>query len=700
VFITQNGDWPALSDEAEFRFFDCDGLVCTNPDYFERNRHRYKCALIPNGVDLEAFRAGPRERSRFGLPEEGRLILMVSALIPSKNVAEGIAAIACLPDTALVVAGDGPLRDDMSELAKKLLPGRYYQLTAPAAEMPALYRSADAFMHLSTDESFGNVFVEAVATGLPVVAYDTPRTRWIIGDEGFYPEARSCEALSQAISAALTEPGPVARKNRERAQAFSWSGIAKQYVDFFGQGFGAYQRRKERYDQPEQWLGTRGRARVKWVFLLAVLLSIPVLTRVFRNSERNLVWGCFVLGASLFLWVPNFWSAPIPWPGWQGPIHGLEVSCIDGVTIAMVLATKPVRIPLSVKLAFGLFCVGLAVSTIVAYLFMPAFFYIVQVIRSVFLFLAVARACGTAKEAPYALLAGLGVGLTYEAINASYQHYINGVLRPGGNLGHSNFLGLASDFVTFPVLALLLSTRRLWPAAVVISGLMIAVVGGSRATMGLFAIGVLLTFLFSLMRGVSGRKMGFGLAAVFMLLIAAPAMISSVHRRTEQSLNDSDAERSVMKVAAKMIIGDHPLGVGANQYVMVNNTGGYAQRAGMAWNFNSRAAPVHDVYYLWTAELGWLGLAGSLATIASLIALGFSKLRTRGADEAGDIIPGLLATMIIAADHMSYEWVFMTAHLHYMFAIAAGLMVAVAARTSKAAQRRPAMTRLPEPVHA
>ena len=38
VFITQNGDWPALSDKAEFRFFDCDGLVCINPDYFERNR--------------------------------------------------------------------------------------------------------------------------------------------------------------------------------------------------------------------------------------------------------------------------------------------------------------------------------------------------------------------------------------------------------------------------------------------------------------------------------------------------------------------------------------------------------------------------------------------------------------------------------------------------------------------------------------
>jgi glycosyltransferase involved in cell wall biosynthesis len=233
VFITQNGDWPAYSDKAEFRFFDCDGLVCTNPDYFDRNRDRFKSALIPNGADLAAFAPGPAERARFGLPEKGPVVLMVSALIPSKNVAEGIAAVAKTREATLVVAGDGPLRNEMSKLAGELLPGRYRQLTAPAADMPALYRSADAFMHLSTDESFGNVFVEAMATGLPVVAYDTARTRWIIGDGGFFPETQSPEALAEAISTALAGSSSAARKNRERAQAFNWPSIADQYSDFF-----------------------------------------------------------------------------------------------------------------------------------------------------------------------------------------------------------------------------------------------------------------------------------------------------------------------------------------------------------------------------------------------------------------------------------------------------------------------------------
>ena len=235
VFVTQNGDWPALSDKAEFRFFGCDGLVCTNPDYFERNRARYRSTLIPNGVNLERFAPGPAERARFGLPEQGPIVLMVSALIASKNVAEGIRAVAALPDANLVVAGDGPLRGELEKLAGELLPGRYRQLTVPAADMPAFYRCADAFLHLSVDESFGNVFVEAMATGLPVVAYDTPRTRWIVGDDACFAERGQPESLTSAINRALHMKDAAATEVRKRAEAFGWPAIAASYADFFSE---------------------------------------------------------------------------------------------------------------------------------------------------------------------------------------------------------------------------------------------------------------------------------------------------------------------------------------------------------------------------------------------------------------------------------------------------------------------------------
>ena len=234
VFVTQNGDWPAFSDKAEFRLFDCDGLVCTNPDYLERNQNRYRSALIPNGVDLSRFAPGVSERARFGIGE-GPVVLMVSALIPSKNVAEGIAAVAQVPGTKLVVAGDGPLRDDIGRLAGEMLPGRYHRVTVPAADMPALYRSADAFMHLSVDESFGNVFVEAMASGLPIIAYDTPRTRWIVGDDAYFPKARDPKALASAVRETLAVDLSARSEELGRVRDFGWPSIGSRYEKFFSE---------------------------------------------------------------------------------------------------------------------------------------------------------------------------------------------------------------------------------------------------------------------------------------------------------------------------------------------------------------------------------------------------------------------------------------------------------------------------------
>ena len=233
VFVTQNGDWAAWSDDAEFRLFGCDGLVCTNPDYLKRNRERYRAALIPNGVDTSRFRPGEADRAAFGLPAGAPIVLMVSALIASKNVREGVAAVATHPDAVLVVAGDGPLRTEIHELASRLLPDRYVNLTVSADRMPDLYRAADVFLHLSVDESFGNVFLEAMASGLPVVAFESDRTRWIVGDCALFADRIDPASLPAMIDRALREKTALRDAMCQRAQSFGWPAIATQYSDFF-----------------------------------------------------------------------------------------------------------------------------------------------------------------------------------------------------------------------------------------------------------------------------------------------------------------------------------------------------------------------------------------------------------------------------------------------------------------------------------
>jgi glycosyltransferase involved in cell wall biosynthesis len=233
VFVTQNGDWPAQATNSEYRFFGCEGLVCTNPDFYERNKAQWRCCLIPNGVDTARFQLGAPQRPEFGLPAGRIVVLMVSALISSKRVEAGVEAVSRIPNAHLVVAGDGPLRQPVDARAAALLPDRFTRLSVAPERMPQLYRSADVFLHLSKEESFGNVFVEAMACGLPVVGHDSSRLRWIVGDDGFLVDTEDLAAVAKQIElAALADPVKQARRIARATTLFSWSKIGELYRAF------------------------------------------------------------------------------------------------------------------------------------------------------------------------------------------------------------------------------------------------------------------------------------------------------------------------------------------------------------------------------------------------------------------------------------------------------------------------------------
>jgi glycosyltransferase involved in cell wall biosynthesis len=233
VFVTQNGDWPAYARAREYRFFSCDGLVCTNPVFLSRNQDRWRCVLIPNGVDPARFRPGPADRTALGLPSGRPLVLMVSALVEGKRVSEALRAVARLGDAFLVVAGDGPLRAEVDQLAEDLLPGRFLRASFPHERMPELYRCADVFLHTAIGESFGNVYVEALASGVPIVAHDDEVTRWILEDHGQLVDTRSEDVLAAAVDRAIRGAAPGAAERVAFATSrYSWGTVAGQYAAF------------------------------------------------------------------------------------------------------------------------------------------------------------------------------------------------------------------------------------------------------------------------------------------------------------------------------------------------------------------------------------------------------------------------------------------------------------------------------------
>jgi glycosyltransferase involved in cell wall biosynthesis len=232
VFVTQNGDLPAITRKSEFQFFDCDGLVCTNPDFYERNKGRWYSRLIPNGVDCQRFSPGAAERQVFGLPVDRTIVLVVSALVPTKRVEVGIEAVSHLSDAHLVVAGDGPLRKNIDDAAARLLPGRFNRLSITAEKMPLLYRSVDIFLHLAKIESSPLSFFEAMASGLPIVAHDSPQLRWIAGNDEFLVNTESPKAIARQIGLARDTGANGRQKRLIRAETFSWTNIVRQYQEF------------------------------------------------------------------------------------------------------------------------------------------------------------------------------------------------------------------------------------------------------------------------------------------------------------------------------------------------------------------------------------------------------------------------------------------------------------------------------------
>jgi glycosyltransferase involved in cell wall biosynthesis len=246
VYVTQNGDWPCQQRDRLSRTFRCDGLVCTNPEYYERNHERHPTVLIPNGVDPDIFRPHRQDEPRAvpdllpetTLPPDARVVLIASAQIPSKRVADGVRAAARVPGAFLAIAGDGPERAEIARLATELLPGRHALLgSVPRDRMPALFRRADAFLHMSQDEPSALVYLEAASTGLPLVVHDSRVTRWTLDDAAAYVDTSDLEAVAATLQPVLAAAGPGselgARARQRVLDGWSWEVLARRYRAFF-----------------------------------------------------------------------------------------------------------------------------------------------------------------------------------------------------------------------------------------------------------------------------------------------------------------------------------------------------------------------------------------------------------------------------------------------------------------------------------
>jgi glycosyltransferase involved in cell wall biosynthesis len=199
-------------------------LTRRNADWVKESFPSQNMTVIPNGVDLSFFKASGRKANKYKLNKP--LVLCVAGGEEYKRVEATIRAVALLSSASLLVVGGSR---KIEELGARLLGSRFLQIKVPHKEMPQVYKSADVFTLVSrSSEAFGTAYIEAMASGLGVVAPNDKQRAEIIGNAGVYvnnPEDYKEYALK--IVEAL------GRNWKDipymQAQKYDWDDIAARY---------------------------------------------------------------------------------------------------------------------------------------------------------------------------------------------------------------------------------------------------------------------------------------------------------------------------------------------------------------------------------------------------------------------------------------------------------------------------------------
>lgn len=198
-----------------------------------------KIKIIYNGIVSEEFNitlSKEEARKALELPLNCPIIGTVGRLTAQKGHRYLIEAISGLSNTCIAIAGDGPLFKELKELAKQHKVNHIFMGQLNPEKTPLFLRALDIFCFPSLWEGFGTALIEAMATGLPVVATDIPPLREVVVDAGILVPPRDAEVLAKTIKMLIDTPSlkdTLGKKARERANIFTIKNTVKAYENLF-----------------------------------------------------------------------------------------------------------------------------------------------------------------------------------------------------------------------------------------------------------------------------------------------------------------------------------------------------------------------------------------------------------------------------------------------------------------------------------
>lgn len=430
---------------------------------------------------------------------------------------------------------------------------------------------------------------------------------------------------------------------------------------------------------------------MRFVALALILLSFPVIVAWLKQHQARRDLALFAIGAFAFVFHHlQIDAAIISWPLWPGIARGIIVSPIDTISWALIATRSSARNRVPFLGLIVLYMIPATLSAAYSSIPMASLFVPFQTLRMLLVFMAVAGELHR-PTALRSLFQGLSAGLLLQA-GYVIEQKLSGVVQATGTAFHQNMLGLMVHMTIIPMFAAVLEGQRSKLVyAGIVAGLIVIAGGGSRAAMGIAAAGIVLVLILSLARRMTPRKGKMLAVALVAAAVVVPLGLGTLSERFgDKSVVTEESERAAFERAASAMAGDHPFGVGANTYVIVSNTKGYAARAGVIWNEGSRAAPVHNAYLFARAETGWFGNLTLILILAVPMVVGlWNGFADRKSPLLGVALgSGVAALMVIIHSNYEYAWFLEEPQRIYFLNLAIIAASSVALREARRQARR------------
>jgi glycosyltransferase involved in cell wall biosynthesis len=173
-------------------------------------RYRRRTSVIPNAVEVPPSVDRLAVRARHGIPADAFVVLAVGAMTDQKNHEVLVRALAEVPAATLVIAGDGPLRPMLEQLATDTGARVLVLGHIPSEDVLALYGAADVYAMPSRAEGRSLALLDAVSSGLPVVLSDIGQNVEVMGDAARYCPTEDVACWARCLGALAADPHELA----------------------------------------------------------------------------------------------------------------------------------------------------------------------------------------------------------------------------------------------------------------------------------------------------------------------------------------------------------------------------------------------------------------------------------------------------------------------------------------------------------